>query len=190
MKWNQTFLGIFYPLDPRPQDVDLRDIAHSLSMKCRFDGHCRELYSVAQHSVLVARTVMKWGISLDAGKEGCNLIFRVALLHDAAEAYLPDLTPPVKSAWKEFEQIEQRVLQAIHTALGVVSNAEFDAAVKYCDDMLLATEARDLMGPPPKPWDNLPPPMVDKIDPWSSTKAEAIWSSEWHLHSKDKDWNS
>ena len=74
--WIQTYLGIqFWPLDPRPEEVMLFDIAHSLSNMCRFTGHCREFYSVAQHSVIVSQNVPRedaaWG-----------------LLHDASEAYM------------------------------------------------------------------------------------------------------
>ena len=55
MDWIQTYSGKkFYPLDPRPEDIDIRDIAHALSLNCRFNGHCRCFYSVAEHSVGVS----------------------------------------------------------------------------------------------------------------------------------------
>ena len=54
--WMQTATGgVFWPVDPRPEDVEIEDIAHALSLICRYCGHVREFYSVAQHSVLVAR---------------------------------------------------------------------------------------------------------------------------------------
>ena len=82
--WIQTFTGKqFYPLEPRLEDIDIVDIAHSLSMQCRFGGHCREFYSVAQHCLNVS--------------DLCPPYLKLAgLLHDAAEAYLCDLPSPVK----------------------------------------------------------------------------------------------
>src|SRR4051812_6540197 len=82
--WMQTISGkAFFPLDPRPADVDIQDIAHALAFQCRFGGHVKEFYSVAEHSVRVslicAHEDAKWG-----------------LLHDATEAYLSDIVRPVK----------------------------------------------------------------------------------------------
>ena len=86
--WIQTFTGrAFYVLDPRPEDVDIEDIAHALSMQCRFAGHCREFYSVAQHSVTAS-----WLVPPEDALWG--------LLHDAAEAYVVDLPRPIKRAWQ------------------------------------------------------------------------------------------
>ena len=56
--WILTYSGIeFWPLDPRPEDVRIEDIAHALSMQCRFAGHCDRFYSVAEHSIRVADLV-------------------------------------------------------------------------------------------------------------------------------------
>lgn len=92
--WIQTYTGKqFYPLDPDYRVICIEDIAHSLSMKCRYGGHCLRFYSVAEHSVHISRAVSAehalWG-----------------LLHDAAEAYLADIPSPVKHlipGWKEIE---------------------------------------------------------------------------------------
>lgn len=82
--WIQTYTGRqFWPLDPKPEEVCIEDIAHALSQQCRYAGHTIRFYSVAQHSVEIAlrvpRAAALWG-----------------LLHDAAEAYLVDLPRPVK----------------------------------------------------------------------------------------------
>lgn len=54
--WMQTYTGRqFWPLDPLPEDVFIEDIAHALSMQCRYAGHVTRFYSVAEHSVLIAR---------------------------------------------------------------------------------------------------------------------------------------
>ena len=73
----------FYPLDPNPADIDIKDIAHALSNCCRFAGHIKSFYSVAQHSVIVSELC-----------EPENAL--AGLLHDASEAYLSDIARPVK----------------------------------------------------------------------------------------------
>src|SRR5438128_12538670 len=81
--WMQTYTGrAFYPLDPRLDDICIEDIAHALSMLCRYGGQCQEFYSVAEHSVLMSYAVNPqhalW-----------------ALLHDATESYMGDLIRPL-----------------------------------------------------------------------------------------------
>jgi len=80
----QTFTGIFFdPFNPRVEDVRIEDIAHALTMQCRFGGHVRKRWSVAQHSLMVS----------DLCPEHLKL---EGLLHDASEAYLTDLPRPIK----------------------------------------------------------------------------------------------
>src|SRR5689334_10911717 len=77
-----TFSGEpFWPLDPQPEDIRIVDIAHALSLQCRFNGHTKFHYSVAQHSL-----IMSFNVPLQFALE--------ALLHDAAEAYIGDLIRP------------------------------------------------------------------------------------------------
>ena len=81
--WIHTFTGRhFYPLNPNADDVDIEDIAHALANTCRFNGHVSTFYSVAQHCVLASQY--------------CESDPLWALMHDAAEAYLPDVAAPVK----------------------------------------------------------------------------------------------
>lgn len=103
--WMQVFSGgKFYPLDPRPSEVHLVDIANALARICRFGGHCvLPHYSVAQHSVIVASLV----------PTGFR---RVALLHDAAEAYVGDVIRPIKRSADfapAFAAVERQVARAI-----------------------------------------------------------------------------
>lgn len=99
--WMLTYSGVaYYPIDPRPSEVNIRDIAHSLSMQCRYNGHCRDFYSVAEHSVYVSRLVPPEH-SL------------VGLLHDAPEAYVTDVPRPLKPYlynYTELEKINERVI--------------------------------------------------------------------------------
>lgn len=82
--WILTYTGVeFYPADPRPEEINISDIAHALSNLCRFGGHTEGFYSVAEHSVLVS-TLVPPELAL------------VALMHDASEAYLVDLPRPIK----------------------------------------------------------------------------------------------
>jgi hypothetical protein len=102
----QTFTGIrFYPLEPDPATIDVRDIAHALSLKCRYTGHSAFFYSVATHCVLLADYVAHLGLPID--------LRRWALLHDAAEAYLPDVASPIKDHLPRFREFEDVLTAAV-----------------------------------------------------------------------------
>src|SRR5579862_5085028 len=99
--WIQTYTGRkFWPLDPRSWDVCLEDVAHALAVKCRYGGHCRGFYSVAQHSVLVSQLLAEWKADIWTVRWG--------LLHDANEAYSADVVRPIKNTmrdvWKAIEE--------------------------------------------------------------------------------------
>jgi len=156
MSWMQTFLGKrYWPLDPKPGDVFIEDIAHALALTCRFNGHPIEFYSVAQHSVLVSRLL----------PEKLQL---QGLLHDAAEAYLGDIITPVK--WVEFEKIEEKNLKVIFERFGVEWPMHPD--VKSADLAMLATEARDIMGGERHPWNLTASPLDMRIEPWDFFRSE------------------
>lgn len=173
MTWIQTYTGMqYFPLSPKADDVRLTDIGHHLSMKCRFAGACRRFYSVAEHSVRVLNRAVEMHPS--------NIeMHQWALLHDAAEAYLPDVCRPIKPTWNGFDVIETANMRAILEALGVPAptDATIDV-VKYIDNQLLATEARDLMAPPPAAWEWLPPPIEDTIRPWPQDAAKVRFIRE------------
>ena len=162
--WIQTFLGNrFFPMDPRPSDFRIEDIAHALSNLCRYAGHCKSFYSVAQHSVIVSEEVGKtfdrWTM------EG--------LLHDASEAYLVDVPRPVKHdpALAGYRQIEKVMESVIAEAFNLTY--PWPDIVKLYDDAVLMTERRDLMATPPIPWTTEHhEPLKRKIIPWSPKKAE------------------
>ena len=134
--WMQTFTGRqFWPMDPRPEDLDILDIAHALSLLCRFGGHCQRFYSVAEHSVHVARSLPRhlqlWG-----------------LLHDASEAYLVDVPRPVKPFLEGYADAERAVMltiiQRYWLELGDAGNF-MPTAVKQADNRILVDERQQNM---------------------------------------------
>lgn len=142
----QTMSGRYASLvDLKPHDVNIGDIAHSLSNICRFGGHTREFYSVAQHSCLVS-TLVPQEFALEA------------LLHDASEAYVGDMVLPLKRMLPSYRTVEGMVWRAIAQAYGLPP--ETSACVKEADLILLATERRDLMHEQSVHW-----PVLDGVTP-------------------------
>ncbi len=180
MTWIQTYTGVqFWPLAPKVEDVRLEDIAHALSNMCRFNGHCREFYSVAQHSVHVAEIVASHGLLRHASITTKDIAIRTALMHDAAEAYLPDVTRPIKSSLSNFHDIETRLLRVIFVKFAIPSVYAVTGAVKHCDNVLLATEMRDLLGDPPAEYEDLPEPSSRIITGMLPNKAKEFWLEAW-----------
>jgi hypothetical protein len=129
----QTYSGRqFWPVDPVPEEVDIRDIAHALSMQCRYAGHCLRFYSVAEHCVHLARYVSTpnkpW-----------------ALLHDASEAYLVDVPRPLKPYLPGYYEAEKRVMDVVAEAFGLSS--VMPSEVKTADNRILIDERRQNMWP-------------------------------------------
>ncbi len=161
--WMQTFTGrAFYPMDPRPDEVDPRDIAHALSMVCRFGGHLTDFYSVAEHCVLMSHAV-----------DPEDALW--ALMHDAAEAYLGDLVRPVKYALPNYRAVEHHLLQVIAERFGL--GWPCPPSIKVADMRMLRTERDTLMGPPPMPWtstENVEPFDVPILG-WRPERAERVF---------------
>ena len=135
----ETYTGNrFYPFDPRPAEVDLRDVASGLAHTCRFGGQCRTFYSVALHSLHVSRDLARTGRGPRVQLHG--------LLHDAGEAYVGDVPRPVKTEFASLERVEERIREAVWAALDVRPPDEEEwAAVVAADDRLLAYEASELL---------------------------------------------
>ena len=130
---------LFYFLDAKETDFVIQDIAHALSNTCRYTGHCSKFYSVAEHSVLVSKLL--------SGTE-----FELAgLLHDAAEAYLPDVASPIKQYLPDYNALEDKLMATISSKWGF--EYPLHPAVKHCDLVMLSTEAHYLIPSKGNSWD-------------------------------------
>ncbi|MBR9652087.1 hypothetical protein [Thalassovita aquimarina] len=115
--WIQTISGRKFPVgEPDPEQIDIEDIAHALSLLVRFNGHCTRFYSVAEHSVHVSHEV-------------APELALIGLLHDAAEAYLGDVPSPLKKQLSQFSEFEHKMELAIGECFGV------DASLFSCKEL-------------------------------------------------------
>lgn len=163
----ETFTGrTFAPLAPVWTDIQVEDIAHALENQCRFSGHVRSRYSVAEHSVRVSVLLGARGYSRQIQLWG--------LLHDASEAYLVDLPTPLKA-----HDVFGRIYRAAEAKLQKAVCRRFSlpekepAAVRVADRVLLATEVRDLMHGDRPYWRKIMArPLPERIRPWGAGVGE------------------
>ena len=128
----------FDPLHPDPDAISAEDIAHALSLLCRAGGHFAHFYSVAQHSVNCAKEALARGYTKRVAL-GC-------LLHDASEAYLSDITRPVKAHLPRYLDIEKTLQDAIYrNYLTPMPNDRELALIREIDDTLLYHEFLAIM---------------------------------------------
>ena len=160
--WMQTNSGgRFYPLDPRPDEIDPEDIAHALSLLCRYGGHVDRFYSVAEHCVLMS----EWVPPEHA---------LAALLHDATEAYVVDVPRPLKRYLSNYRDIEGMAWRAITARFEVP--ARLPEVVHEADNRIILTERAELLSRAerwPQMDDYAPLPVV--VTGWSPHKAERIY---------------
>lgn len=169
-------------LDVKPEDIHFDDIAHSLAQTCRFVGHTKRHYSVAEHSINVARLLPE-------------PIKIYGLLHDAHEAYIGDISTPLKRTLgnittyeslgldDQFDNILGRLIRpidaAIYRAIGVPPpGALIRGAVKYADATMAVKEIEELFDtqPPAGQWgvdETLPVPK------WNIEDAEIAAHTDW-----------
>lgn len=143
----------FRPLRPKKEDIKLEDIAHALANQCRFSGHTRWHYSVAQHSVLVSKLLEREGFDTETQMWG--------LLHDASEAYLVDLPSPLKQqkGFAYYSVAEKRLMRAVCDRFGLPRKEP--EAVRWADAKILACEVATLMHYKKAHWAKL----QEKADP-------------------------
>jgi len=159
MTWIQTHSAKAFDfveaLDGKPQPIDFNDIAHALSQICRYTGHVRYPYSVAQHSVSVATLALEF-----ATRAECNRLSQVAawgLMHDAAEAYLGDVSRPLKHMLLAHTDIYARLEDAVDAMVidrfGLTVDDEIRRIVKQADTAMLYWERVALLpGDAPRRW--------------------------------------
>lgn len=171
--WMQTFTGKKYtPFEPHPDQIDIVDIAHALAMTCRFNGHSKWHYSVAQHSILVAE------------KAPAHLALR-ALLHDAPEAYVGDLVRPIKTdeSMAAFKNIESMAEMAICTALDLPYPL-MTPEIASLDHRILLDERDRVMTVPPDDWNIEGQPLGVEIDMWTPEYARERFLRAYDEYSK------
>jgi hypothetical protein len=128
-------------LKPDPSLIDLQDIAGALSKLCRFGGHCRQFYSVAEHSTLTAELMSQHRLS-------DLTLLRWALLHDASEAYVVDIPRPAKRHLSEYLKIEEAIQRAVAERFGLPWPMPHE--VHEVDNAILALELRVYMPEQPE----------------------------------------
>jgi 5'-deoxynucleotidase YfbR-like HD superfamily hydrolase len=130
--------GDFFDYDNvQDHDYDIDVIAHSLSNICRYGGHSNKFYSVAEHCVLVSRVV-----PLDLALCG--------LLHDASEAYCGDVCKPLKNMLPAYEEIEDRVQEAIANHFNLPF--PFPKEIHLADKAVYRAERRQITNAEDKIW--------------------------------------
>ncbi|SHJ71538.1 hypothetical protein SAMN05444159_1299 [Bradyrhizobium lablabi] len=170
--WIQTALGRqFWPIDPRADEVFIDDIAHALSMLCRFGGHCLRFYSVAEHSVLLSRAAAPehklW-----------------ALLHDASEAYLVDVPRPLKPFLAGYKEAEDKIMRAVCERFGL--DADMPTAVKEFDGRILFDERTQNMATAPVRWSTDAAPIGVTLQYWTPLVARANFLSDFRYLTEDR----
>lgn len=179
--WIETFTGRkFCPLDPNPEDICIKDIAHSLSNICRYTGATRVFYSVAEHSLRISHSI------LNQTKD--NKLALWGLLHDASEAYLTDIPRPIKASvyFKDpvegtlhsYYEIEANLLKVIIEHFGL--EWPMPVEVKEADDAILVKEKKQLLNDSCK-WDWLPEKTLVEVTPWDYLSCGVYRNAEHHF---------
>lgn len=139
MSYITTYTGKhFDPANPDLSQVDIKDIAHALSLICRGNGHVRTFFSVGQHCINAAKEASARGYS--------NRVILASLLHDAGEAYMSDVPRPLKAIMPEYVQTEEQLLSLIYEKFfGSPLTEEETALVKRIDDDLLYYDLKELL---------------------------------------------
>jgi hypothetical protein len=162
----QTFTGLMFDFDD-PFDVSLTDIAVALSRIPRFLGHTKKPYSVAEHSIYVSRLLPKH-------------LKIYGLLHDAAEAYIGDMVRTLKKRIPDFSVFEKQIMESICTYFDLSPSCMSDVRIKRADDVMLATEKKQLMRHKID-WGKMEAPCSIQIECWGHKVARARFLKEFYI---------
>lgn len=153
--------------DPWSCEFTIEDIATGLSKICRYNGHCKGFYSVAEHSVYVSMIVPP------------AYAFQ-ALMHDAPEAFVGDMAGPLKQLLPDYKYYEKMAEDAVLSRFGIQGNLHPE--VKKADLIMLLTEQKQLMRRPDDVW-----PCTAGLEPaditivgMMPTEAEAFFLARYH----------
>lgn len=137
-----TYSGEFFdPCEPDPKLIKIEDIAHALSLLCRSGGHFPSFYSVGQHCISCADEA--------AARKYSDDVQLACLLHDASEAYIADITRPVKYRLTQYLDFERALQNEIYEKyLGFVPNSEMQKLISNVDDSMLYHEFMHFMNTP------------------------------------------
>ena len=167
--WMQGYSGrSLWPLDLREEDICPFEIAHSISMQCRYGGHCIRFLSVAEHCCLMS----------DVAPKGVKL---TALMHDAGETYLSDVPKPLKPSLLNYYDIERSIDRPIARKYGLVwdEHEGWSPIVQELDVRILLDERNQNMGPSPRPpgdgWPDHVEPLGVTLQYWTPEEAEKEW---------------
>lgn len=157
-------------MDPHVDDVDIEDVAHALSMQCRYAGHCLDFYSVAEHSVLLSRYAR---LVLHDRRLALWL-----LLHDASEAYLQDVVRPVKQHLDGYKVTEVVVQDVVYRRYGLAYSDQ-SVQVDVLDRRILLDEREQVMRPTRDVWDCVEglEPLGVEIQCWTPRQARSRFMS-------------
>lgn len=167
----QTFTGEMFDIfDPVGAKIHVKDISHALSMLCRYGGHSREFYSVAEHSVLMAQYFV------DRKQQD---LAKAALFHDATEAYMGDLVRPIKLQMPMYRDVEEKLRLVIFRGAGLPE--EMPEEIKHADLRICNDEREMLMLARTWSIDDLEPLGVE-VQCWTHVQAEQAWlDTYWRL---------
>lgn len=142
MGYITTYTGKhFDPMEPDIESLDIKDIAHALSLTCRGNGHVKQFFSVGQHCVSCAKEAAARGYS--------KRVVLGCLLHDASEAYMSDVPRPFKEVLYEYQRLEDELIAMIYVRyLGSTLTEEENQLVREVDDDLLYYDMIELLGVP------------------------------------------
>lgn len=149
--WIEVISGrqIHFAARPRilAREIFAEDIAYSLARLCRYNGHCKRFYSVAEHCLIMEKAAEKMGLSITQ---------RLTILHhDDAEYLIGDLARPIKEKMPEFKALELKIDHAVAIRFGTFY--PMPAWLKSMDARILKDERSEVMNPSNNNWgiDNL-----------------------------------